>query len=98
MSTEVSIETDEIQRIFSGLALEAQKRLPNTLPRPKKKVIVLAGPTGCGKSDLALKLAETIGGEIISADSMQVYKGMCMSINLIITHTLAECAFYPMPK
>ncbi len=76
MSIDVTIEKDEIQRIFSGLAIEAQKRLPATLPRPKKKVIVLAGPTGCGKSDFAMKLAEMIGGEIISADSMQVYKGM----------------------
>lgn len=76
MSTGMTVETNEIQRIFSGLALEAQKRLSSTLPRPKKKVIVLAGPTGCGKSDFAIKLAESIGGEIISADSMQVYKGM----------------------
>lgn len=76
MSPDATIEQDEIQRIFSGLAIEAQKRLPTTLPKPKKKVIVLAGPTGCGKSDFAIKLAENMGGEIISADSMQVYKGM----------------------
>lgn len=76
MSLDLSIEQEDIQRIFSGLAIEAQKRLPNTLPKPKKKVIVLAGPTGCGKSDFALKLAEKMGGEIISADSMQVYRHM----------------------
>lgn len=39
-----------------------------------KPLIVIAGPTGVGKSDLAVKLAKYIGGEIISADSMQVYK------------------------
>lgn len=76
MPVGITIEKDEIQRIFSGLAIEAQKRLSNSMPKQKKKVIVLAGPTGCGKSDFALKLAEKIGGEIISADSMQVYKGM----------------------
>lgn len=42
----------------------------------KNPLIIIAGPTAIGKSDLAVKLARMIGGEIISADSMQVYKGM----------------------
>jgi tRNA dimethylallyltransferase len=41
-------------------------------PRP----IFIAGPTAVGKSAIALLLAEKIGGEIISADSMQVYRGL----------------------
>lgn len=40
------------------------------------KVIVILGQTATGKSDLALKVAKKIGGEIISADSRQVYKGL----------------------
>jgi len=40
----------------------------------KKKLIVLTGPTAVGKTDLSIKLAKAIGGEIISADSIQVYK------------------------
>ena len=39
-----------------------------------KKVILLAGPTSSGKSNLAIKLAKHFQGEIINADSMQVYK------------------------
>ena len=39
----------------------------------EKKVILLAGPTASGKSKLALKLAKNLNGEIINADSMQVY-------------------------
>ncbi|HNA62802.1 MAG TPA: tRNA (adenosine(37)-N6)-dimethylallyltransferase MiaA [Rhabdochlamydiaceae bacterium] len=42
----------------------------------KKKVVILAGPTGVGKTKLSLMIARAIGGEIISADSMQVYRGM----------------------
>ncbi len=42
----------------------------------KQKLIVLTGPTAVGKSKLSIALAKTIGGEIISADSMQVYKYM----------------------
>lgn len=38
--------------------------------------IFIVGPTASGKSNLALELAERIGGEIISADSMQVYRGL----------------------
>lgn len=39
-------------------------------------LVIIAGPTAVGKSDMAVALAKRIGGEIISADSMQVYKGM----------------------
>jgi len=40
------------------------------------KIIVILGPTASGKSDLAVKIAKQFNGEIISADSRQVYKGM----------------------
>ncbi len=40
------------------------------------KVVVILGPTATGKSDLAVKLAKKFSGEIISADSRQVYKGL----------------------
>ena len=39
-----------------------------------KKIILLAGPTASGKSLLATHLAKKINGEIINADSMQIYK------------------------
>lgn len=42
----------------------------------KKPLIILTGPTAVGKTALSVKLAEAIGGEIISADSMQVYQYM----------------------
>ncbi len=42
----------------------------------KKKLVILTGPTAVGKTKLSIELAKRIGGEIISADSMQVYKYM----------------------
>ena len=42
----------------------------------RPRVIVITGPTATGKSGCAVRLAKEIGGEIISADSMQVYRGM----------------------
>ena len=39
-----------------------------------KKLLLLAGPTASGKSKLAIKLAKKLNGEIINADSMQVFK------------------------
>ncbi len=41
-----------------------------------KKIIVILGPTSSGKSDLAVQLALNFNGEVVSADSRQVYKGM----------------------
>lgn len=40
------------------------------------KGLVIAGPTGVGKTDLSIKLAKLMGADIISADSAQIYKGM----------------------
>ena len=40
------------------------------------KVIVILGPTGSGKTGMAVKLAKAINGEVISADSRAIYKGM----------------------
>jgi tRNA dimethylallyltransferase len=42
----------------------------------KEKIIFLAGPTASGKTDISIALAKKINAEIISCDSMQVYKGM----------------------
>ena len=42
----------------------------------KQKLIILTGPTAVGKTALSIQLAKRIGGEIVSADSMQVYKYM----------------------
>ena len=42
----------------------------------KPRVLVILGQTATGKSDLAVKLAKKVNGEIISADSRQVYKGL----------------------
>lgn len=42
----------------------------------RKKLVVLSGPTACGKTKFSLDLANGLGGEIISGDSMQVYRGM----------------------
>ena len=40
------------------------------------KLIVILGPTASGKTDLSIKLAKKFQGEVVSADSRQVYKGM----------------------
>ena len=42
----------------------------------KQKLIIITGPTACGKTSIAVKVANNINGEIISADSRQVYRGM----------------------
>lgn len=43
---------------------------------PESRVVAVVGPTAAGKSDLAVDLALRLGGEVVNADSMQVYRGM----------------------
>ncbi len=46
------------------------------LIRKQRPVLIIAGPTGVGKSDIAVKLAHILNGEVISADSVAVYRGL----------------------
>lgn len=66
----------EIHRLFSSISILERRKEEIHLEPQRKKIIILAGPTCCGKSAIGLMLAEALGGEIISADSMQVYRGM----------------------
>ena len=43
---------------------------------PFDDALVLTGPTGCGKSAWALRLAPTLGAEIVAMDSMTLYRGL----------------------
>ncbi|NWF91457.1 MAG: tRNA (adenosine(37)-N6)-dimethylallyltransferase MiaA [Syntrophaceae bacterium] len=50
--------------------------MADTTEFERPRIVILLGPTGVGKSGLAIELAEELGGEIVSADSMQVYRYM----------------------
>ncbi len=50
--------------------------MAEALERVQPRLVILLGPTGAGKSGLAIELAEAFGGEILNADSMQVYRYM----------------------
>jgi len=58
------------------------------------KIIVVVGPTASGKSALAVKLAQKFKGEIISADSRQVYKGMDIGTGKITKKEMAKIPHY----
>ena len=64
----------------------------------KPKVIVISGPTASGKTALSIELAKKIDGEIISSDSMQIYKEMNIGTAKVteeeacgIKHYLVDC-------
>lgn len=59
-----------------GAILPLEKKLKELKGTKPKKIILIAGPTACGKTALSLLLADLLKGEIVSADSMQVYKQM----------------------
>lgn len=58
------------------------------------KIIVVLGPTASGKSDLAVRLAKEFDGEIISADSRQVYKGLNIGTGKITKREMAGVPHY----
>ncbi|MSU44608.1 tRNA (adenosine(37)-N6)-dimethylallyltransferase MiaA [Candidatus Nomurabacteria bacterium] len=60
----------------------------------KPKVIVILGQTATGKSNLAVKIARKIGGEIISADSRQVYKGLDIGTGKITKKEMKGVSHY----
>ncbi len=60
----------------------------------KKPVVVLTGPTGAGKTKLSIELAKRIGASIISADSVQVYKGLDIGSDKISPKDMDEIDHY----
>lgn len=51
-------------------------RIKSKIKNSHRKLLVILGPTASGKSDLAIEIAKIFNGEVVSADSRQVYKGM----------------------
>ena len=64
-------KSNYLECIFTEALLEKKKE-----KQKKRKVIVISGPTAVGKTKLSIEIAEILNGEIISADSMQVYRNM----------------------
>ena len=60
----------------------------------RPKILVILGPTASGKSDLAVKLAKKFNGEVVSADSRQVYKGMDIGTGKITKKEMAGIPHY----
>jgi tRNA dimethylallyltransferase len=59
-------------------------------------VVVVAGATGTGKSRLGLELAAALGGEVLNADALQVYRGLAVTTNQL-TPAEYQGAHIPLP-
>ena len=83
--TPASVKPDETRtHLNSGQTLHAQDQKSDmarkdctTLIKSRRTVVVISGPTAVGKTNVALRVAQVLGGEIISADSVQVRQGKC---------------------
>lgn len=69
-------EVQKLEKVFEQVAVGVLEELEHIITERKRRAIIISGPTGVGKTSLSLKLAEILNGEIISADSMQIYRGM----------------------
>ena len=69
-------QREELERVIENVRSPQRKRVSKDYKYKKSSVIVIAGPTCCGKTELAILLAKNLGGEVVSADAMQFYRGM----------------------
>jgi len=67
-------EEQQLKQFLSHITLPQKEKTPDHIKRPK--VIVIAGPTCVGKTKHSLIVAKALAGEVVSADSMQVYREM----------------------
>lgn len=66
--------------------------LTTTTQHARPRIIIITGPTAVGKTALGLALAQRLGGEVISADSVQVYRGLDVGSDKVrATVTGSEC-------
>lgn len=75
--------------------MATQQKIKNKNGLKKKpKIVVILGPNASGKSDLAVALAKKFNGEIVSADSRQVYKGMDIGTGKVPLQKKKDGLFY----
>lgn len=67
---------DVVGDTLHKFVVEVRREEEESPLRRRDKVIAIAGPTACGKTDFSLLLAKHIGGEIVSGDAMQIYRGL----------------------
>jgi len=79
--------------ILNGL-VNSTKNQPKADPLRAKKIIVVLGPTASGKSELAVQLAKQYNGEIVSADSRQIYKEMDIGTGKITSKETQEISHH----
>ena len=63
------------QQACAEAAAATGLEIPAAATQPGR-VIIITGPTAVGKTAVAVRLAERLGGEVISADSVQIYRGL----------------------
>lgn len=71
---------------YAALAARGLARMTSDQARPRPAVVIITGPTAVGKTDLSIRLAKALDGEIISADSVQVYRQLDVGSDKVRTN------------
>ena len=99
----VSCRNAEVAKLVTAVdSKSAVARLEGSSPSPgtiylmtdKPAILVILGPTASGKSDLAVTLAKKLNGEVVSADSRQVYKGLDLGTGKITKKEMGGIPHY----
>jgi tRNA dimethylallyltransferase len=93
-STRAGTEATKLKDNVSWNEKKRRWKILNDIITNKPKLIVVLGPTGSGKSELAIKIAKEFNGEIISADSRQVYKEMNIGTGKITRKQMQSISHY----
>jgi tRNA dimethylallyltransferase len=75
--TEKQVDEQVVEQVHERIDEQVRPETPPPNGHPHQiPVVAVVGPTASGKSDLALALAQRLGGEVVNADAMQLYRGM----------------------
>lgn len=86
--------SENVEKAANIIAADAKNQgLIDDIKNGKERAIVICGPTGVGKSAVAQSVASILDGEIVSADSMQIYRGMDIGTAKVLP-SKRNCEYY----
>uniref|UniRef100_A0A915IR55 Uncharacterized protein n=1 Tax=Romanomermis culicivorax TaxID=13658 RepID=A0A915IR55_ROMCU len=91
-----------LRTLVRNLEKLVRKSMPTCAPKisleesEKRKILFILGPTGCGKTKLSIEICKKFDGEIVSTDSMQIYRALDIATNKITVEEMENVPHHMM--